>query len=69
MGTWPHVPHPVGRVGRPTDVRDLAVFLASDRSSFLTGEVVVLDGGRTAKLPLPLWRRCFSSRWPPAGMD
>ena len=45
--------HPLGRVGRPTDVGDLAVFLASDRSSFLTGEVVVLDGGRTAKLPLP----------------
>lgn len=45
--------HPVGRVGRTTDVGDLAVFLASDRSSFLTGEIVVLDGGRTAKLPLP----------------
>jgi NAD(P)-dependent dehydrogenase (short-subunit alcohol dehydrogenase family) len=45
--------HPVGRVGRPTDVGDLAVYLASDSSSFLTGEVVVLDGGRTAKLPTP----------------
>ena len=45
--------HPVGRLGRPDDVGDLAVFLASDRSGFLTGEVVVLDGGRTAKLPLP----------------
>lgn len=46
--------HPVGRVGRPTDVGDLAVYLAGDRSSFLTGEIVVLDGGRTAKLPTPL---------------
>ena len=45
--------HPVGRVGQPTDVGDLAVYLASDRSGFLTGEIVVLDGGRTAKLPLP----------------
>ncbi|MFC7847008.1 SDR family NAD(P)-dependent oxidoreductase [Arthrobacter sp. NPDC057388] len=45
--------HPIGRVGQPTDVGDLAVFLASDRSGFLTGEIVVLDGGRTAKLPLP----------------
>jgi NAD(P)-dependent dehydrogenase (short-subunit alcohol dehydrogenase family) len=45
--------HPVGRVGSPTDVGDLAVYLASDRSSFLTGEIIVLDGGRTAKLPLP----------------
>jgi NAD(P)-dependent dehydrogenase (short-subunit alcohol dehydrogenase family) len=45
--------HPLGRVGRPTDVGDLAVYLASDRSSFLTGEIIVLDGGRTAKLPMP----------------
>ncbi|MFF2317909.1 SDR family NAD(P)-dependent oxidoreductase [Arthrobacter sp. NPDC058097] len=45
--------HPVGRIGRPTDVGDLAVYLASDNSSFLTGEIIVLDGGRTAKLPLP----------------
>lgn len=45
--------HPLGRVGRPTDVGDLAVYLASDRSGFLTGEIVVLDGGRTARLPLP----------------
>lgn len=45
--------HPVGRVGRPSDVGDLAVYLASDRSSFMTGETLVLDGGRTAKLPLP----------------
>jgi NAD(P)-dependent dehydrogenase (short-subunit alcohol dehydrogenase family) len=46
--------HPVGRIGRPTDVGDLAVYLASDRSSFLTGEIVVLDGGRTARLPTPI---------------
>jgi NAD(P)-dependent dehydrogenase (short-subunit alcohol dehydrogenase family) len=45
--------HPVGRLGDPSDVGDLAVFLASDRSNFLTGEIIVLDGGRTAKLPLP----------------
>lgn len=45
--------HPVGRIGRPADVGDLAVFLASDRSSFMTGEIIVLDGGRTAKLSLP----------------
>jgi meso-butanediol dehydrogenase/(S,S)-butanediol dehydrogenase/diacetyl reductase len=45
--------HPLGRVGRPTDVGDLAVYLASEKSSFLTGEIVVLDGGRTAKLPMP----------------
>ncbi|MBA8824001.1 NAD(P)-dependent dehydrogenase (short-subunit alcohol dehydrogenase family) [Saccharopolyspora lacisalsi] len=32
---------------------DLAVYLASDKASFLTGETVVLDGGRTARLPSP----------------
>lgn len=45
--------HPAGRLGRPEDVGNLAVYLAGDRSGFLTGEVIVLDGGRTAKLPLP----------------
>jgi meso-butanediol dehydrogenase/(S,S)-butanediol dehydrogenase/diacetyl reductase len=43
--------HPLGRVGLPSDVGDLAVYLASDKASFLTGVTVVLDGGRIAKLP------------------
>jgi len=45
--------HPAGRVGEPADVGQLAVFLASDASSFVTGQVIVIDGGRTSKLPLP----------------
>lgn len=45
--------HPVGRMGHPTDVGELAVYLAGDRSSFLTGETIVLDGGRTARLSMP----------------
>lgn len=45
--------HPVGRIGEPEDVGNLAVYLASDSSSFMTGQVMVLDGGRTSKLPLP----------------
>jgi NAD(P)-dependent dehydrogenase (short-subunit alcohol dehydrogenase family) len=45
--------HPLRRTGRPSDVGDLAVFLASERAGFLTGEVIVLDGGRTALLPSP----------------
>ena len=45
--------HPVGRTGEPEDVGKLAVYLASDDSTFLTGQVIVIDGGRTSKLPLP----------------
>lgn len=45
--------HPVGRTGAPQDIGDTAVFLASAMSSFITGQVIVVDGGRTTKLPLP----------------
>jgi NAD(P)-dependent dehydrogenase (short-subunit alcohol dehydrogenase family) len=36
---------PLRRGGRPDEVIGLAVYLASDASSFQTGECVVLDGG------------------------
>jgi len=45
--------HPVGRVGAPMDVGNAAVFLASAEAAFISGQVLVVDGGRTAKLPLP----------------
>ena len=45
--------HPVGRIGEPQDVGKLAVYLASDDSTFITGQIIVIDGGRTSKLPLP----------------
>ncbi|RWE25111.1 MAG: glucose 1-dehydrogenase [Mesorhizobium sp.] len=45
--------HPVGRLGEPRDVGNLALWLASDESAFVTGQVYVIDGGRTKKLPNP----------------
>jgi NAD(P)-dependent dehydrogenase (short-subunit alcohol dehydrogenase family) len=39
--------HPIGRVGSPADVAAMAMFLASSESSFCTGAVFTLDGGRT----------------------
>jgi meso-butanediol dehydrogenase / (S,S)-butanediol dehydrogenase / diacetyl reductase len=39
---------PLGRIGRPADVAELAVFLASEESSWLTGAAIPLDGGLTA---------------------
>lgn len=36
----------VGRIGRPEDIAQAALYLASDDSSFMTGHVLVVDGGR-----------------------
>ncbi|MCV3764717.1 SDR family NAD(P)-dependent oxidoreductase [Rhizobium sp. TRM95796] len=45
--------HPVGRTGKPEEVASLVAWLASAESSFVTGQVWTIDGGRMAKLSLP----------------
>lgn len=45
--------HPVGRTDGPQDVGGTVVLLASAEATFITGQVIVVDGGRAAKLPLP----------------
>ena len=44
---------PLKRFGEPHEVADLALFLAGDESSYLSGSVISIDGGKAAELYLP----------------
>ncbi len=41
---------PVGRVGKPSDIAELVLFLCSDKAGFLTGENICVDGGMTRQM-------------------
>lgn len=44
------VQQPAGRVGHPTDIANMVLFLCSDKAGFITGENICIDGGMTKQM-------------------
>lgn len=40
---------PLGRLGAPEDIADVTIFLASDAASWITGQLLLVAGGRTER--------------------
>ncbi len=45
--------HPIGRIAQPTELAEMALFLSSPKTGFVTGSAVTLDGGILARLHDP----------------
>jgi len=45
-----HAQHPAGRVGTPEDIAEAVLYLLGDKSGFVTGVNLVVDGGMTKKM-------------------
>jgi NAD(P)-dependent dehydrogenase (short-subunit alcohol dehydrogenase family) len=54
MQEWNRANCPLGRLGQPDDMVGTALFLASEASAFLTGQVLFVDGGFSAGLAWPI---------------
>lgn len=44
---------PIGRVGTPEDIANMAAFLVSDEATFITGQTFFVDGGSTSRMGIP----------------
>ena len=55
---------PYPRVGEASDIAEVVLFLASDRSEFITGETIKVDGGLLAGKPMPAMSRRSGSTGP-----
>ena len=54
MKNWNQVVAPLGRLGKPEDMIGTALFLASEASAFMTGQVLRVDGGVSAGMRWPI---------------
>ena len=55
---------PIPRAGRPNDIAELALWLASDRSTFVTGQAMVVDGGAATGVPWSEQREVYRTYRP-----
>ncbi len=58
---------PLGRMGRTDDIANAAVFLASERASFITGVAIPVDGGMTAGKFIPDFDEIMTAMRPDVG--
>jgi NAD(P)-dependent dehydrogenase (short-subunit alcohol dehydrogenase family) len=54
MHAGAHAINPVRRLGEPEDIGSAVAWLADPTASFVTGAVIVVDGGQLAMLPMPV---------------